>query len=334
MFDPDKRVLFYPSCGVSPGQLFELDFDLFVLADKGPRDDNARKVFYGRLSRNIGGVDLLEETADSRTFQKGDKIGYLLFKDNNEVLQIINQSAHRIDCFVGIRDGCTEGGNDECVNDREFFSKVLRLMPTNGMDYITDHASLLYTQWKTDPRREGTCKSAEPSAELILGERRILLAGAPSLNLSDNPISPVRQYKISVHKRTVREWRSKSTRVTLEHDDIANSWNRLDGTFISRRCRRSIGWGNREKYRIAPHHFFKPSLLPGWTTEDSVHLLLNRCVEMRWKTVGTTAFGEGNHSSLLSTLENWHGEYPEWIRIFHSEVDDFADITDRFQEIE
>jgi hypothetical protein len=77
-----------------------------------------------------------------------------------------------------------------------------------------------------------------------------------------------------------------------------------------------------------------PSLMPGWTTEDSVRLLLNRCVEMKWKTVGTTAFGERNHSSLINTLENWDGEYPEWIRIFHYEAGDFADIADRFHVIE
>ncbi len=41
--------------------------------------------------------------------------------------------------FVGICDGCCEGGNRECVHERPFVRRLLRVA-ADGMSYITDHS--------------------------------------------------------------------------------------------------------------------------------------------------------------------------------------------------
>src|SRR5262249_20304609 len=111
-----------------------------------PRDDRSKEEFYRHLSRSVGGVELLEKRPDWRMFRKAGKDAYLFFNDNNDVLELIRRSACRIDCFIGIRDGCSDDGNYECVIKRSFFSNTLTLMPETGMDYITDHPELMLTR--------------------------------------------------------------------------------------------------------------------------------------------------------------------------------------------
>lgn len=61
-----------------------------------------------------------------------------LYLDNNEALGLLKEAGVRISCFVGVCDGCCEGGNYECVNSTKWFDRVFSLN-TNNQYYITDH---------------------------------------------------------------------------------------------------------------------------------------------------------------------------------------------------
>ena len=65
--------------------------------------------------------------------------GILFFEDNNIVLDRIRRYGGQINYFIGIKDGCGEGGNYQCVNEPPFLNKVLDCMADVGMTYITDH---------------------------------------------------------------------------------------------------------------------------------------------------------------------------------------------------
>jgi hypothetical protein len=65
--------------------------------------------------------------------------GILFFEDNNIVINRIQRYGGRINYFIGLKDGCGEGGNYECVNEPPFFNKVLDCMADDGMTYISDH---------------------------------------------------------------------------------------------------------------------------------------------------------------------------------------------------
>lgn len=157
MFDVDQllsqvcgsatRVLFYPSCGSTCiPDLMKIDCDVFVFADFSPRNRASRSDIWRHVvkeARDLGQtLRLFKATVGSRVFQIGGKWGFIFFADNNAVLSLMLKAGCRINCFVGLRDGCAEGGNYECVHEPPFLHKVLSLAG-NPLRYLTDHSILL-----------------------------------------------------------------------------------------------------------------------------------------------------------------------------------------------
>ena len=156
--DPDKiledlratqsKLCYYPSSGHrNPWMPAGLDADVFVFSDYEPKNAEARKRFWDNFQRGFarrGLFPVLEiSTVKTRVFRFGRKRGFLFFQDNNEVLARIAAAGWKINSYVGICDGCCEGGNYECVHDDPFLSKLLDTAAEEGMDYITDHSRLL-----------------------------------------------------------------------------------------------------------------------------------------------------------------------------------------------
>ncbi len=141
------RLLFYPSCGndLIPCVL-SLPYDVFILSDSSPQTSGDCSDFWQKITSDARThsftLSLKHRTKISRIFQFGNKWGFLFFNDNNEVLEMITQSSFRVSAFVGIQDGCAEGGNYECVNEMPFLGKVLRAS-SQSMDYFTNHSKVL-----------------------------------------------------------------------------------------------------------------------------------------------------------------------------------------------
>jgi hypothetical protein len=156
-FDPDiqlkslltdtKRLCFYPSSGTRLlSTVMRLNADVFIFSDYRPADLNQRRNFWAQICRDFRRNDipmvLVKATARTRLFRSGDKWGFLFFHDNNEALARIAASGWKIDLLVGINDGCSEGGNYECVHEDPFLGKLL-LTAANPMTYFTDHSARL-----------------------------------------------------------------------------------------------------------------------------------------------------------------------------------------------
>ena len=58
--------------------------------------------------------------------------------DNEYTIRLLIDAGLKIDCFVGIQDGCVEDGNHECINSQTFFSRLSPLLPKE-LIYITNH---------------------------------------------------------------------------------------------------------------------------------------------------------------------------------------------------
>ncbi len=141
------RLLFYPSCGDNLlWTIMRLEYDIFVFSDYAPSDENLRQLFWLTVQEDarMHGVvfTLYKATVRTRVFRSNGKWGFLFFQDNNEALSRIANADYLISAFVGIRDGCAEGGNYECVNEFPFLEKVLSLA-NSPFSYYTNHSSLL-----------------------------------------------------------------------------------------------------------------------------------------------------------------------------------------------
>lgn len=160
-FDPDRlleslradgqRLCFYPSCGRRElWAVMGLEAEVFVFSDFRARTRQGRERFWEGIEadfrRHGQPLQLVKATVRTRVFRCGEKWGFLFFQDNNEVLARIQAAKWRISYFVGICDGCREGGNYECVHASPFLGKLLAAAAMPLM-YFADHSELL-SYWR------------------------------------------------------------------------------------------------------------------------------------------------------------------------------------------
>jgi hypothetical protein len=141
-FPSHQRLCFYPSCGRELlWAAMAIDCDLFVFAEK-----DRLHVTWDMIGADFAGngvsLDVLEKGDGFVRFRCNGKLGVVLWEDNNVVLERILRQGLKVHHFIGICDGCMEGGNYECVHDRPFLSRLL-VVAADGMRYSTDHSALL-----------------------------------------------------------------------------------------------------------------------------------------------------------------------------------------------
>lgn len=313
------RVVFYPSSGYDLKPIIALPGDIYVFVDKrfqpSLKPDGVE--FYSTLTKTLdaAGFEVLHSTDDFVVGRNGQKTINFFFCDNNEVLELIERVWGALDTFVGMRDGCVEGGNYECVNNLPFFEKVVRLARPGGvMQVYNDHSDFL---------------DAYP--EYIFGKRIIHFVKNIPQRLNRHPYgnNPTRFYEVIDHTPSVYIWTHGATRLTVEHDNILSHMGEMDGIFCSRRTRRlayPLSGYNKKKFSIRQPYFFRPELRPGWTADDSLRQMLAVTESAGWNTIGATAFGQGRHENFLEILKQRDNHRPLWLRLFHIQAGDFAEL--------
>lgn len=138
-FPTHQRLCFYPSSGYQLlWAVMQLDADLFVFSDKDRRYSSWAKIRED-FARYRLPLELISRGPDFVQFRSGTKTGVLLWEDHNLVLDRLLDAGLRVHHFVGICDGCCEGGNYECVHERPFVQRLMRVA-ADGMRYTTDHS--------------------------------------------------------------------------------------------------------------------------------------------------------------------------------------------------
>ena len=115
-----------------------LDCDLYVMSDKEPTHTRWKSFSASFLKQGLP-IEKIEDTPGYLHFKCGDKAVWVFREDNRDTLARIAEQKLQIHHFVGICDGCMEGGNHECVHERPFLSHLLPLA-ADGMQYTTDHS--------------------------------------------------------------------------------------------------------------------------------------------------------------------------------------------------
>lgn len=138
-FPAHRRLCFYPSSGDRLlWAVMRVDCELFVMAEKRPP-----RALWARIEAEFAArrlpVERLHESPKHLAFASQGKQAWIFFEDNNLTLQRIGDGGLSIASFVGICDGCREGGNLECVHERPFLRRLLPLAQ-DGMRYFTDHS--------------------------------------------------------------------------------------------------------------------------------------------------------------------------------------------------
>lgn len=119
----------------------QLNCDLFVFSDKDPRNSSWTRIRQD-FEKHHHPIELLDQSESHVVFRSEDKTGILFWEDNNRTLRRIHEAGLKVHHFVGICDGCSEGGNHECVHERPFVSRLLQV-GAKDMKYTTDHSKPL-----------------------------------------------------------------------------------------------------------------------------------------------------------------------------------------------
>lgn len=138
-FPPHQRLCYYPSCGYELlWAVMQLDADLFVFSDKQPRYSSWSSI-KADFKRHGRPLELIARGPGFVQFRSQGKTAMLIWEDNNLVVEWLRQADLRVHHFIGICDGCCEGGNYECVHDRPFMRRLMRVA-ADDMRYSTDHS--------------------------------------------------------------------------------------------------------------------------------------------------------------------------------------------------
>lgn len=316
IYNPGKRIAFYPSSHLSIDRVLDFNCDINIFADYGfnPRHWRGEILRDPRPNEKFrqSGISIIKETDEYIYGMKSGQAIYLIYLDNNEVLELISRFYKFINVYIGVADGCCEGGNYECVNSLPFFEKVVKLASPLGLDLYIDHSGFL-DQYPQYIFGNLIVHSAEILSDLRLGHTRW----------------PTRHYIVSPHKPLTYVWKYGQIKLTVEFDNILNHLSEMDGIFCSPLCcmiaKHFYGISNK-KVSVQKQFFFKPSTIPGWSANDSFKLVLDQAKKYNWATVGITAFGEQNHKEFLDILKSRSYKEPTWIRLFHLQDDDFSEL--------
>lgn len=137
-----RGLCWYPSCGCQALRpVMEMSPSLYLFSDFGVEPDEFAAGFAGEGERFLwhkkgGGLNM---------FRLGEKWGFFARMDNRMVLDGLRALELKISHFVGMNDGCCEGGNDACVHEEPFLSGMLAVA-RSPLTYITDHSLLLKRQ--------------------------------------------------------------------------------------------------------------------------------------------------------------------------------------------
>lgn len=129
----------YPSCGDRQLRtVMEMSPSVFLFSDFGLEFDEFASGFDGEGSP----FSWVQRSEDLGSFRLGEKRGFFFRMDNRAVFDIFRAADLTLTHFVGLNDGCCEGGNDACVHDEPFLGRMLS-RAASPLCYITDHSLLL-----------------------------------------------------------------------------------------------------------------------------------------------------------------------------------------------
>lgn len=314
---PRHRVCYYPSSGSSIGSVFTLEGEDFFFSDYS--FSRQPETAWIRIKQQIPDASLVELNSKFLVFKEGNKRGYFFFFDNNQVIDLLHKFGVSLQTYVGVCDGCVEGGNVECTNNWPFVEKVVLSSDPKGMDYFVDHSDFL-TRFP----------------EYIFKDRRILFMDIDKRYFNKFPIGPTRHYRVTLHLPEIYKWQNSTLCVTLEHDNIFNHLSELDGAICSHFCKLMIERteGLQVKQMIFERgKFFCPIPYKNWTADDSLWQVFKYAGQYKWNTVGVTAFGQGMHENFLNIFKMYNCVQPLWVRIFHLDLKDFGLLKKSFKQI-
>ncbi len=266
-------MLYFSSCNFRE-EIVDLPFDYIILNNKEINDQYHKP----------GLMQLIAE--------KVITLGY----DNEKTLRILINACVKIKCVVGIQDGCEEGGNHECVNSYNFFSRLSAIVPEEFL-YITNHYFV-----KGNPLKR--------SVPFNFLKQKPEILGFDPLLLSEYCQDPANLFIFKVEKtdpHTISYFVGR-IEVIIHHLSIWDMANGLDGLIIP------------EYPVMVKDNFIDMQIMQKCMLQQSgLEEMLPWALENRYETIGSIPLSSDQVmvNIVLDKIEKWSESYPKTIHFFH-----------------
>lgn len=277
----DKSILLYLSSGNYNEKYYELPYDYIILCDK-----------YAFQSCEV----------------KDEKI-LLINYDNNKLIRKLISSNIKIDCFVGINDGCREAGNYECINTSNFFARLSPILKDECL-YITDHKS--ENQFSISKKFYDVPFSVD------------LIENPDFVNKNFTPYySPyIRTWNLKRNNNLPETAKLGKINCSVINQSIWDRTHALDCIFIKPYPPKP--YLNGVKFNVVD--------LSPYVNKSFVDIL-SYANKNHLDAIGITPYLEGNYSSVLEAIENWNLDFPKSILFFHMNSYDMEIIYNYFKKV-
>ena len=225
----------------------------------------------------------------------GGKVLLMPF-DNEKAIRLMIDAGLKIHCFVGIQDGCVDGGNHECINSQTFFSRLSPLIKDECL-YITNH---LFNYRKP--------KGNRIHLDFLVLARESIPFDPACLCRDPSDIARWKYFKVHHPADEILFFKVGKVHVHVHHESI---WD----------CKESVdGW-------VIPAYppYTMDNYVPGFNNRqymihrDAMHGMLTWANQNKHNTIASVAFDtdENMVNNLLPQLTYWTEEYPKCIHFYH-----------------
>jgi HEAT repeat protein len=224
----------------------------------------------------------------------GGKVLLMPF-DNEKAIRLMIDAGLVINCFVGIQDGCVDGGNHECINSQTFFSRLSPLIKDECL-YITNH---LFNYRKP--------KGNRIHLDFLALTRESIPFDPACLCREPSDIARWKYFKVHHPADEILFFKVGKIHVHVHHESI---WD----------CKESVdGW-------VIPGYppYTMDNYVPGFNNReymihrDAMHGMLTWANQNKHNTIASVAFDTDVNmvKKLLPQLTYWTEEYPKCVHFY------------------
>jgi hypothetical protein len=285
-----KKVLLYVSSSKTLNHYINLPFDYVILNSKSFPKRN--------------GMQLVSNKIIEMPF------------DNNMALRELKNAGVKIQCFVGMQDGCCGGGNYECVNSTHFFGRLSPILDDKVL-FITTHWDM-YQQRVTNVVNSLGFLSTHY-------KKRELSGGFPII---DKTVHFCEHIKDEEHRVDLPIERVDPQTVEVKFGNIAikvshaSVWDYEDDfdCLIHPQLASENQYlmdAKERQYRLLDEYKNNPK-----------KILLD-ANENKWNSIGLVPFLGSRYKLFLDLCEQWDKPYPKNLHFCHMEERDLSEVRER-----
>ncbi len=216
--------------------------------------------------------------------------------DNERTLRLLINAGVKISCVVGIQDGCEEGGNHECVNSYNFFSRLSAIVPEEFL-YITNHCFV-----KGNPLKRSVPYNFIEQKPEILGFDPLLLS-----EYCKDPES-IQIYNVRKTDPLTINYRVGQIDVFVHHLSIWDMAGLMDGLIIP------------DYPKMVRDNFLDESVIQKCLPHSQeIEEMLSWALKNNFETIGSIPLGNDlvMKNTVLDKVKLWTESFPKKIHFFH-----------------